>query len=423
MHDYAELHDLGRTLEYEDNGFSGTNFSRPDFITMMRDIQRGLIGTVIVKDLSRFGREYLESGEYIERIFPKFNVRFIAVMDGVDSNIPSTMERIAYLNADNERYAREVSNKQRIVIENKGNRGKRLTTRAIYGYRKNPDNPSEWLIDEEVSGIVRKIFEMYAADTPVTKIAEYLLEHKVIKPSVYEKPSSADEETEFSLYLWSVQTITSILSKREYCGDTVNFRTTRKSFKDKEIIHNDEDKIKIFPDTHPAIISRELFERVQERLSKRKRMKRIEDVPLFMCMIICADCKSRMHLMRTRNKNHGHYDAYVCSRYRNADKSRKFCTSHYIREEVLRTEVLRQIRSVHYDFLYDRESFRQMVLERLQESETISRESVDCQIEDMNVRLANQKDFLRHTFENFIISMLSPNMRKSRNLHRKFSAI
>ncbi len=399
LHDYVERHNLGRVLEYQDDGFSGTNFNRPDFTTMLRDIQRGLIGTVIVKDLSRFGREYLETGEYLEKIFPKFNIRFIAIMDGVDSDIPSTMERIAYKNLDNENYARDVSKKQRIVLENKGSKGKRLTTHVIYGYKKNPDDSSEWIIDEAVSDAVLKIYQLYAEGKPVTKIIRYLQEHKILKPSVYQNAPRSANETEESKYVWSGQTIIQILGKREYCGDTVNFRTTRKSFKCKEIIHNGDDKIMIFPDTHPAIISRELFERVQEWLAQRKRMERIEDTPLFASMIFCADCHCRMHLMRTRRNN---TDSYVCSSYRKADKEKRSCTSHYVRVDVLSREVLSQIQLVQIDYLRDKVGFRQQVLERMQMEELIERESIDSMIEDTKHYIEIERMYFKHTFENVI---------------------
>lgn len=399
LHDYAERHNLGRVLEYQDDGFSGTNFNRPDFTTMLRDIQRGLIGTVIVKDLSRFGREYLESGEYIERIFPRYNIRFIAVMDGVDSDIPSTMERMAYRNLDNENYARDVSKKLRIVMESKGNRGKRLTSRAIYGYKKNPDDKSEWLIDEEVCEVVQLIFTLYSHGMPVTKIARHLEQQKIEKPSVHQCLSRSADETEETKYIWSQQTIISMLGKREYCGDTVNFRTTKKSFKSKEIIYNGEDKIRIFPDTHPAIISRELFALVQERLAKRKRMERIEDTPLFASMIFCADCHCRMHLMRTRkNKT----DSYVCSSYRKADRVDRPCTSHYIRVDRLSREVLEQIQLVQIGYLKDKEAFKRKVIERMQMEELIERESIDSMIADTNLYLERERMYFKHTFENVI---------------------
>lgn len=399
LHDYADRHNLGRVLEYQDDGFSGTNFNRPDFTTMLRDIHRGLIGTVIVKDLSRFGREYLETGEYLEKIFPKFNIRFIAIMDGVDSDIPSTMERIAYRNLDNENYARDVSKKLRIVMESKGNRGKRLTTRAIYGYKKSPDNSSEWVIDEDVSGVIQKIFQMYSTGYSITKIVGYLREQRIVKPSVYQNRICSANETDESKYIWSSQTVTSMLGKREYCGDTVNFRTTKKSFKSKEIIYNGEDKIRIFPDTHPAIIDRALFEEVQKRLSKRKRMERIEDTPLFASMIFCADCHSRMHLMRTRGSTP---DSYICSSYRKADKDKRLCSSHYIRVENLSREVLSQIQLIQIDYLRDKDGFRKKILERMQMEELIERESIDSMIGDTKHYIEIERMYFKHTFENVI---------------------
>ena len=161
MHDYADEHGFDKIIEYADDGFSGTNFNRPGFITMKEDIERGLIGTVIIKDLSRLGREHLDSGILIERFFPDHNVRFISIMDEVDSDILSTMSRVAHINVCNEEYARGVSNKMRYTIENKGKHGRRVTTRAIYGYIKDPNDKDKWIIDETAAEIVRIIFKMY----------------------------------------------------------------------------------------------------------------------------------------------------------------------------------------------------------------------------------------------------------------------
>ena len=396
MHDYAEANGFENVLEYADDGFSGTNFDRPGFLTMKEDIERGLIGTVIIKDLSRLGRDHIDSGILIERFFPEHNVRFISIIERVDSDDPSSMSRVAYNNVYNEEYARGVSNKMRFTIENKGKNGNRITTRAIYGYAKDTNDNTKWVIDEPADKYVRIIFNMYVDGNSVSKIAHTLFEMKALRPSDYHNNISPETEND-EAFKWSLQTITSILGKREYCGDTVNFRTTRKSFKSKEVIHNDSDKILIFNDSHPAIIDRDIFAKAQERLSQRKRVKRIDDAPVFADLVYCADCKCRMHIMRTSSKRDS-YTAYVCGTYR---KNSKACGSHYIRAEQLGNEIVDIVSNIVNGYRTNPAAFRAKVAKSLTDDEVIYHDSLLAQISETEETIELYSMYLQRCCERY----------------------
>ena len=401
MREFAEKNGFGMVVEYADDGFTGTNLNRPDFQIMMKDIERGLVGTVIVKDLSRLSRDHIESGILIERTFPKYNVRFISIMDGVDSIYPNTLDKIGRINVSNEEYARGVSLKMRFTVENKGKSGRRLTTRAIYGYVKDPEDKEKWLIDETAAEIVRKIFSMYNEGKALSEIAFTLAQMKIVKPSIYQSKELLDYDNE-EIYKWSLQTITDILGKQDYCGDIVNFRTTRKSFKDKKVIHNGSDKILIFENSHPAIIDRDTFEKAQKRLALRKRVTKIDEAPLFTNLVYCADCKCRMHIMRSRSKG-AHPDAYVCATYR---KNSKNCDSHYIRVEQLCKSVLNYVSETINEYKSDPAAFRKKVEERLVEEEKIYRDSLQIMIEETEAKIEMQMMYLQRSYENLVDGLL-----------------
>jgi DNA invertase Pin-like site-specific DNA recombinase len=326
--EYALSNGFKNCRYYIDDGYSGTTFNRPDFSRLMDDIEDNLIGTVIVKDLSRLGRNYLKVGYYTDVIFPEKDIRFISVTDSVDSSVGYD-EFIPFKNIMNDWYAKDISRKQRAVIKSKGNAGIRLTTKVIYGYKK--DENKEWIIDEETAKVVRKIFQLCIDGYGVQMIANYLFAKKIKNPSAHSGQYRTNSIAIENPYKWSCQTISSILTRQEYCGDTVNFKYTRQSCMSKQIIRHDPSEYKIFPNTHPAIISREDFNKVQEIRSKRKRIKKIEDKVIFEDLIFCADCGSKMYIMRSRNWKKLKPDCYVCAKSRK-DSS---CSSHYIRESIL----------------------------------------------------------------------------------------
>lgn len=340
LQDFAQSKGFSNIQFYVDDGYSGTTFNRPGFNKLLEDVDNELISTIIVKDLSRLGRNYLQVGYYTDVIFPDSNVRFISVTDGYDS-IKGYDEFMPFKNLMNDWYARDISKKQRAVIKSKGNAGKRLITRPIYGYKHNEDK-TNWIIDEEVSPVVKKIYQLYLDGYGIQMIANYLFAKKIENPYTY-KGYHQSEETKQNPYLWSCQTIIGILTKQEYCGDTINFKTTaRKSTYGTKKIINTPDKLKVFYDTHPAIISHEEFEAVQELRKKNKRVRtRNQEKQIFEDLIYCYDCKSKMYIQKSTSKTK--QVNYICSLFR---KNQTCPCSHYVPYHLLYDNALSIINKI-----------------------------------------------------------------------------
>ena len=325
---YALKHGLSRTEFYVDDGYTGTNFNRPDFQRLISDVDDGLIGTIIVKDLSRLGRNYLKVGYYTEILFPDRDVRFISVSDNLDTASDEGLsDFVPFKNIMNEWYAKDLSRKQRAVIKNKGNSGKRLTNHPVYGYKKSENG--DWIIDEPAAAVVRKIFELYLQDYGQSMIANYLFANKIEVP--YLSYGSKTDKVR-NPYRWDISTITNILSHKEYCGDTVNFKKSSLG------------ECQVFENTQPQIISREDFEKVQKIKQRKKRVvKRFDDPPLFADVLYCADCKNKMYAQRKRLKNLA--SSYVCKTSRKSSD----CTSHYVNENKLIDYVKKDINRIISD--------------------------------------------------------------------------
>lgn len=371
LEEYAATNNLNNYQFYVDDGFSGTNFERPGFQRMVSDIKNGVIGTVVVKDLSRFGRNYLQVGYYTEMMFPEYDIRFISVTDNVDSNFGYN-EFVPLHNLMNDWYAKDISRKQKAVIQSKGNSGKRLTTKAIFGYKK--DDDGQWVIDSEAAEVVKKIFKLCLDGYGTQMIANYLFAEKIKNPSAY-MGYVCRTKGDKNPYLWTAQTISSILSRQEYCGDTVNFKTQRKSCMSKQIIYNNPEDYKIFYNTHTAIISREDFKKVQEIRSKRKRISPIQK-PVLFDEIYCADCGHRMYIMRLRDKSKP--DAYSCSKYR---KNSLVCSSHYIREGYLIEYILNEL-NVLLNSAQD-EDFRKKIKDEFSKKNSLTQVEINVIIKEL----------------------------------------
>lgn len=341
LQNYADINGFTNCRFYADDGYTGTNFNRPDFQRMLEDIRSGLIGTVIFKDMSRLGRNYLMVGQYTEIEFPKYNVRYIAISDNVDS-AKGTNDLLPINNLMNEWYSRDISKKIRAQIHHKGRSGQAVTTKLPYGYKRSPDDINEWIIDETASSIVKEIFDMYLNQSLGMKVISRILnERKIVSPDSHRILLKGLEVDENKLYCWSGATIRRILRRREYVGDTVNFRTEITSYKNKKIIHNGDDKILIFENTHPAIISREMFQQAQEKYYKNLRHAEKPRKYLFNDYLYCMDCHRKMHGKKSYGSKVIKY-AYECSTYRKS----KGCYYHGVPEEYLMKVVLEKIQSV-----------------------------------------------------------------------------
>lgn len=322
LQEYAYKHGLRQIEFYVDDGYTGTNFERPDFQRLISDVENNLIGSVVVKDLSRLGRNYLKVGYYTEVLFPQNDIRFISVTDNIDSISEAGMnDFVPFKNIMNEWYAKDLSRKQRAVVKSKGNSGKRLTCRTVYGYKK--DENGEWVIDEPSANVVKTIFNLYLKGYGQSMIANYLFQQKI------ETPNAKKSDKTKNPYRWSVQTITQILSHQEYAGDTVNFKMSELGTK------------KVFTNTQPAIIEREVFEKAQLLREKRKRVyRRFDEQSIFANVLFCSDCGSKMYIQRKFNRNCT--NSYVCSKSRLSSD----CSSHYVNEKRLITYVLKSINAL-----------------------------------------------------------------------------
>ena len=341
---YAEEHRFPNTQFYIDDGFSGADFNRPSFKRMMNDVECGKVGIVIVKDQSRLGRDYLQTGMLMEITFPQYDVRFIAINDGVDSaNGVSDFSGIK--NYFNDFYARDTSRKIRAVQRAKGERGERVGTTIPYGYMKNPDNSKQYIPDPETAPIVKRIFEMYASGIGIVKICDRLSAEKIVSPSVYafRKTGSRSGNPDLTRpYHWAQNTVRKMLSNQEYVGDTVNFKTYSKSNKLKKRLKNAPENILIFENTHEAIVDRKTFEMVQKHFAGRKRPDKQGEMDKYAGYLFCGECGKRLYLHRGQTIKPEN-NAFQCGGFQTRSTD---CTAHYIRESVLDQIVLHHLKTV-----------------------------------------------------------------------------
>ena len=335
---YAQDNGFSNPQFYVDDGFSGTNFNRPDFIRMMNDVEAGKIEAVITKDLSRLGRDYLKTGEFIEIIFPDYDVRYIAINDNVDT-FKSENELMAFKNIFNDWFARDTSKKIKAVFKAKGMSGKPLG-RPPYGYKRSEHDKNIWEIDEEAANVVRRIFRMCIEGYGPAQIARALRADGILIPTAYAQSKGQGGTRKFrNPTHWGDQTVDKILERIEYAGHTVNFKTRVKSYKNKKKIDNPKEEWQIFENTHEPIINHHDFDLVQELRKNKRKIQRCGVVNPFSGMVYCADCGSKMYLCRSRSFNDDQ-EHLKCSTYAH-DKDG--CTAHYIRTVVLREIVLKEL--------------------------------------------------------------------------------
>ncbi len=343
---------------YIDDGWSGTNFNRPDFQRMVSDMESGRIGTIITKDLSRLGRDYLMTGQYIELIFPEHDIRYIAINDNVDT-AKSIDDMMVFRNVYNDFYAKDVSRKVRAVFKAKGQSGKPLATRAPYGYKKSETDKNVWIIDEPAADVVRKIFRLCIEGYGPSQIANRLNSERIPTPSAHFAENGANGNNKTSR-LWEQSVIRDILSREEYLGHTVNFKTSSKSYKCKKRYDNPKDKRMIFENTHEPIISQRDFDIVQKIRANKRRPQKCEEPNPFAGIVYCADCGKKLYL----NRGAGipkHKECLKCSTY-----SLKYheCTAHYIRTCVLEKIVLGEINKMLRAVRDDENGFVKRAIER-----------------------------------------------------------
>ena len=331
--------------EYVDDGYTGSNFERPGFIKMMEDIKRQRINCIIVKDMSRLGRDYLKVGYLTEFTFAEKDIHFIAINDNVDSENGSDNELIPFKNFFNEWLARDTSKKIRAVIRNKGESGKPLTNTPPLGYMKDPNDKNKWLIDERCAPTIREIFRLCVNGYNALAIAKILTEKGYDTPKAFylKQGRNMYRNDTTAPYFWHRSTVYKILRNPNYIGHLVNFKTTRKSYKNKRFVYRDPSEWKVIENHHEAIVDKETFDLAQKLTQVKRVVKNhFDDINIFAGLLYCADCGFPITLRRVaKNRN---YDFYACSKYNRRTKIQ--CTAHSILKRVLNELVLEDIRRV-----------------------------------------------------------------------------
>lgn len=340
---YAKENGFKNPLFFVDDGYSGTSFERPSWLELIEKIENGEVSTLIVKDMSRLGRDYLKVGFYTEVLFVEKGVRFIAINNGIDSANQQDSDFTPFLNIINEWYAKDTSKKIRAVMKSKGEAGEHLCTNPPYGYIKDPDNKKRWIVDEEAATVVKRIFALCLDGYGPSQIARILKQDKVLIPTTYwqAQGKTVNHSVPENPYLWVSATVADILEKKDYLGHTVNFKTYKQSYKSKKKLYNPEEKQLVFENTHEAIIDADTWQRVQELRKNKRRPTRTGKTNMFSGIARCADCGEKLYYCTSRNFE-ARQDHFVCSTSRL--KGKEVCPTHFIRAVVLEQGVLAHMR-------------------------------------------------------------------------------
>lgn len=410
LEDYAVQHGFGNIQHFSDDGYSGTNFNRPAFNFLLTEIEAGRVGTVIVKDMSRFGRNYLQVGFYTEMMFPKKNVRFIAVNNGVDSANPADNDFTPFLNIMNEWYAKDTSKKIKAVFKAKMRDGKRVSGAVPYGYYRKPEDKQTLYVDEASASVVRRIFQLACDGMGATAIADTLSEDKILIPSAYARqnhPEDCQCTNYHDPYTWNATTVGYILNRREYLGHTVLGKTTRDNFKTKRKRIANEDELLVFYNTHEAIIDQETYDKAQ-RMRKRVSPRRNSEKPAHRLsgLLYCADCGSRLAYINSKPKDGKIYDsnqAFRCSRYHNKYHS---CTGHYIKASTIEMLIYQATKRVSQYVLKDEKEFVEQL--KAQYELQCEKDNTDDKKELLEAkrRMMDLDDLIKGLYENFTLGRL-----------------
>lgn len=383
-------------------------FNRPGFQQLINDIEIGLVSAVMVKDLSRLGRDYVSVGNYTDSYFPEHNVRFIAVNDAIDSD-EGESEIAPFKNILNEMYARDISKKIRSSHRLRGSMGEPLS-QPPYGYMKSPENKKKWIIDPEAATVVKSIFKMCLDGKGNETIARELQENKVLIPMAYWRSKGLNrggKKTQTNPYKWCKTTVQKILSQQEYCGDIINFKTYSKSFKNKTRYENSKENWAVFKNVNEPIIDRETFETVQKFISKTKRRapkKENGERSIFNGLIYCGDCHSKMRYHTSTSNKEIHY--FTCSDNK-VDYRGKCPGRHYVRadalEEVVKLELRRLVEMLKIDESY----FAQLLLRKNDEEREKEKKFLETELQKAIARSGTVSQLYEKLYEDNVIGKVS----------------
>lgn len=399
---------LTDTKYYVDDGYTGTNFNRPGFQQLIDDIEIGLVSAVMVKDLSRLGRDYVSVGNYTDSYFPEHNIRFIAVNDAIDSD-EGESEIAPFKNILNEMYARDISKKIRSSHRLRGSMGEPLA-QPPYGYMKSPENKKKWIIDPEAATVVKSIFKMCLDGKGNETIARELQKNKVLIPMAYWQSKGLNrggKKTQTNPYKWCKTTIQKILSQQEYCGDIINFKTYSKSFKNKRRIENSKENWAVFKDVNEPIVDRETFETVQKFISKTKRRapkKENGERSIFSGLIYCGDCHSKMRYHTSTSNKEIHY--FTCSDNK-VDYRGKCPGRHYVRADALEEVVKLKLRRLVEMLEIDESYFAQLLLRKNDEEREKDKKFLESELQKAIARSNTVSQLYEKLYEDNVVGKVS----------------
>ena len=405
LEEYASKNNLSNIIHFTDDGISGTQFDRPGFMAMMNGVNSGNIGCIIVKDMSRLGRDYLKVGQCMEILRQK-GVRLIAINDNVDSFYRED-DFTPFRNIMNEWYARDTSRKIQSTFKSKGESGKHTASSPPYGYIKDGKDKDKWIVDEKAAEIVRRIFNLTMQGNGPYRIAKILEAEKIDIPAYHQQKLGYGlyQSKNFEHpYRWCSSTIASILKKKEYLGHTVNFKT-RKHFKDKKSKYVSEDNWLIFENTHEAIIDQETFDNVQRI---RGNVKRYPDGwgeyhPLTGLMY-CADCGSKMYVHRTSNYKNIPY--YVCSNYKKVPCGTLCPSAHRIKAEAVLNLIQETLKDIKKYLDEDNEAFIRSIQNEMEEKEKVEIEKKKIRLSESQNRLQELERLMCRIYEDMILEKI-----------------
>ena len=405
---YAEEHGFPNPRFYVDDGWSGANFNRPSFQDMIADAEGGRIGTIIVKDMSRFGRDYLNVGFYTEMRFPEMGVRFIAVSDGVDSANASTNDFTPFRNIMNEWYCRDISKKIRTSLRAKATSGKHVNARVPYGYTHAPGDHQNWVIDEEAAEVIREIFRLFIGGMSMRQICLKLDALGIEFPAKHMLRIGATSQAEYNKLVkgnnpegWRSTAITTILDRYEYCGHTVSNRLTKPSYKSKRIVPVPEKEWIITRNTQEAIIDEETWQTAHKIRQNGRRSHQDRDKGPLNGYLFCKDCGSKLYFHYAPKLTRPGF--YNCGRYH----LYKACTIHYIRMYVIEQIVLEEIQRLCKKVQDDEQGFIETLRRKIHTQDEAEHRRDERELNDIHNRLANIDRIIEKLYEDRVEGTLS----------------
>ena len=401
---YAKDHGFTDCEFFVDDGYSGTNYDRPDFQRMIGLVEQGAVGTIIVKDLSRLGRNYLETGRYTEVIFPEYRVRFIAINDGVDSATGDN-EFAPFKNIINEWYAKDISRKIKSAFQAKAAKGEFIGSFPPFGYQKSPVDKHK-LIPDERAPYVKMMFQMALEGKSSAAIARALEQQRVLTPQAYihEKfGATVAESTLLHPYSWSENTVRGILSNQVYLGDMVHYRAKQRSFKDKRRDMLPKDEWVIVKNTHEALIDEQTFQTVQQRVKVKQPFTARNPDNIYRGLIYCGECGGRLEF--NKMSSCGSKGRFTCAQ--NRRYGGKMCSCHYITLEQVNAVVLGDIRRHASLAAADTQRYAEYLARISRQGHTTDKTAWEKELTEANSRLAQLDTLLRRIYEDNVFGRLS----------------